>query len=134
MENKNKMLGYLCDYGGGKEIKDWVAREDLFSDDQEKKDLARGWIVGLAEPWSASAEFYDVKRNCASLNKKVPVSEAWKATYTSIFYDCMESVIVAYGATPTEALSNVEIVLEEMMEIYETKYADCEDGERDDLE
>lgn len=127
MENKNDKLGYVCEYYKCDEIKEWVTREDLNSDDHEKKDLVQSFIIGLMEPWSASAEFFNINRNVRYDGVKVDESESWKATYTSIFYDNLESVIVAYGATPDEALKNVENVLDEMEAIYEERYADDEE-------
>lgn len=129
MKNENQKLGYIREFHPNKEIEDWVTREDLTSADQEKKDLVQSWIVGLAEPWSPSAESYVIHRNCTYDGTIVPESEAWAATYTSIFYDFLESVIVAYGATPGEALSNAEKILEEMLMIYSEKYEDEEEGE-----
>lgn len=127
MENINEKLGYVVEYYKGQEIKEWVTREDLNSDVPDKKDLVQGFIVGLMEPWSAAAEFFDIKRNIRYDGTKVTENEAWKATYTSIFYDTLESVAIAYGATPCEALKNVEKLLEEMEAIYEEIYADDEE-------
>ena len=133
MDKKNEKLGYICEYYKGQEIKEWVTREDLNSDDTDKKDLVQGFIVGLMEPWSASAECFEIRRNVKYDGTKVPESEAWRATYTSIFYDALESVIVAYGATPDDALRNAEKILDEMETIYEERYADEEEKD-DDVE
>ena len=127
MENKNEKLGYICEYYKDKEIKEWVTREDLNSDDPDKKDLVQGFVVGLMEPWSASAECFDIRRNVRYDGTKVAESEAWKATYTSVFYDTLESVIVAYGATPDEALKNAEKILDEVEVVYAKRYADDEE-------
>ena len=127
MKNTNGKLGYVVEYYKGDELKEEVTREDLNSNDQEKKDLVQSWIVGLMEPWSASAEFFDIKRNVKYDGTKVAESEAWKATYTSIFYDYLESRLIAYGATPGEALKNAEKLLEEMEAIYEERYVDDEE-------
>jgi hypothetical protein len=119
-------LHIVREYYQDQEIKEWVSREDLYSDNQEKQDLLQSWIVGLARPWSASAEFFHVSRNCTYDGTIVEEREAWKATYTSIFYDTMESVIVAYGPNTREALASAEKILDEMVAIYEERYATCD--------
>lgn len=133
MENKNEILGYICEYYKDQEIKEWVTRKDPNSDDPEKKDLVQSFIVGLMEPWSASAECFEIRRNVKYDGTKVAESEAWRATYTSIFYDTLESVVVAYGETPDKALKNTENILDEMEAIYEERYVDKEEKD-DDVE
>jgi hypothetical protein len=131
MENTNQALGYVVEYYNREELKEQITRNDLTSDDQDRKDWVQSFIVGLMEPWSASAESFDVRRNIRYDGTKVDENEAWKATYISIFYDFMESRLIAYGATPADALKNVEKLLEEMGYIYEERYADEDNGDND---
>lgn len=124
---KHYKLGYLMEFHPDGETKDWVTREDLASEDQEKKNLVQSWIVGLAEPWCESAVSY-----CININQgnEVVADEAhkWVAACHSIFYDCLESVLVAYGATPEDALQNVRSEFAEMIKIYCERYKDNKDA------
>lgn len=120
-------IGYLLEFHPDKEIKECVTVDDLTSTDKEKQDLVQSWIVGLAEPWCESAVSY-----CININHGMEVqadnNHKWVAECRSIFYDCLESVLIAYGSTPTEALVNVQNKFDEMMVIYHERYEDNSEG------
>ena len=107
--NDDKIVGYIVEYYAGKEEKEAITVADLTSDDKKRQDCVKSWAFGLGEPWSDSAISYVINRDW---RQDVPEDEIWTAQCNSIFYDSLESVAIAKGPTPQEALKNVEELVE----------------------
>ena len=112
------IIGYLHEYNQGKEIKDPIFVDDLNTNDSERLDLLKSWAYGLATPWSGSAMSYMI--NC---DDRLVVNDEhrWKATFNSIFYDCMESTAVCYDETPEKALKKVQKLVDDVIEKFAEK-------------
>lgn len=124
-----ELLGYFCEYYNRKREEEPITRTDMNSNDKERQDWFKSYIIGLMEPWSPSAESFDVRLNVRYDGIKVAKNELWKATYTSIPYDTIECELIAYGATASEAVANAEKLLEELKKVYEERYEkDDNDG------
>jgi hypothetical protein len=125
MNKDYNIIGYLHEYSLGKEIKDPIFLEDLNTSDPDKLDLIKGWAYGLDNPWSGSAASYVL--NCDD-RYVVDDEHRWKATFSSIFYDCLESTAICYAKTPDEALKKVQELVEDVIE----KFAEKDEDEDDD--
>ena len=108
-------IGYIHEFHADREMKDWVSANDLQSDDPIVKKVVQGWLYGLNEPWSDTSVHYALHPNFA---RDVTPETCWVAEYTSIFYDFMQSVAIAYGPTPEEALKNVTQMVEVIIAEY----------------
>lgn len=121
----NEIIGYLVEYHAGNEEKEPVRRSDLTSEDKERQDLVKSWAYGLAEPWSPSALSYII--NYVDYKPEIPEDKRWIAQCDSIFYDFLESVAIANGSTPEEALKNAKELVEYVVDNFYEKDEDCED-------
>ena len=118
------IIGYLHEYNQGKEIKDPIFVDDLNTNDSERLDLLKSWAYGLATPWDSSAMSYVI--NCDN-RYEVDDEHRWKATFSSIFYDSLESTAVCYAETPNEALKKVQELVEDVIERFTEKDEEEED-------
>lgn len=110
------IIGYHIEYSQGEEERIEIRQEDLVSPDQERRDLIKSWAYGLANPWSQSALSYTLNYN--GWDNSLNENERWLGQCNSIYYDCLESVIVARGASAQEALTNVEKFMNEIIGKY----------------
>ena len=117
------IIGYLHEYHMGEEIKEPVFVEDLNANNPDRLKLLNEWASGLATPWSGSAMSYRI--NC---DDRLVVDNAhrWKATFSSIFYDCLESTAVCYAETPESALQKVQSLVKDVIEKFTEKDEDEE--------
>lgn len=107
-------IGYIHEFHQGISQKSWLSNLDLDSKDPTVQKDLQGWLFGLDEPWSDTSVSYII-----SPNHKNPTPEtAWKVEYTSIFYDCLESVAISYGSTPQEAFTNVQTMVDYLIDKY----------------
>lgn len=121
MKKNYNIIGHLLEYHAGAEIKDPIFIEDLNTDDPERLDLLHGWASGLATPWSSSAMSYIIR-----CDDRFEVDDAhrWSATFSSIFYDSLESEAVCYAETPEKALQKVQELVEDVIERFAEKDED----------
>jgi hypothetical protein len=118
------IIGYLHEYHQGEEIKDPIFVDDLNTNDSDRLDLLKSWVYGLATPWSSSTMSYTI--NCDD-RYEVDDAHRWKATFSSIFYDFLESTAVCYAETPEAALKKVQELVKDVIE----KFAEKDDKEDD---
>ena len=119
--SERKRIGYIHEFHPNLDHKDWVADQDMSSEDPVVKKVVQDWLYGLANPWSETSLHYVVHPNHAPANK-FNVGEEWVAEYTSIFYDCLESIAIGYGSSPQEAIDNVANMVAELI----AKYYECD--------
>ena len=110
------IIGYHIEHSQGEEERIEIRQEDLVATDPEKQDLIKSWVYGLANPWSQSAVSYTLNYN--DWDSSLQDNERWTAQCNAIYYDCLESVIVARGASAQEALTNVEKFMNETIGKY----------------
>ena len=110
-------IGYVHEFHPNFEDKSWIADQDLTSTDPVVQKEVQHWLYGLANPWSETAVSYVVSPKIA-VNEEVARNETWKAEYISTFYDCLQSVAIAYGSTPNEAIDNVTKLVEYVINNY----------------
>lgn len=107
------VVGYLLEFHPQSEQTDEITLDDLNTSAPDKLRLLSEWASGLAHPWSDSAMSYVI--NCIDyLN--VDEDHKWKAVFSSVFYDYLESQAIGYGKTPEEALSNVQTLVKDVIE------------------
>ena len=119
------IIGYLHEYHQGEEIKDPIFVDDLNTSDTDRLDLLKSWAYGLATPWSSSAMSYVL--HCDD-RYEVDDEHRWKATFSSIFYDCLESTAVCYAETPEKALQNVQDLVKDVIEKFAENNEEDENG------
>ena len=121
MKKDYNIIGHLLEYHLGGESKDPIFLEDINTDDPERLNLLCGWAGGLANPWDSSAMSYIIR-----CDNRFEVDDAhrWSATFSSIFYDGMESEAVCYAETPERALQKVRELVEHMIEKFAEKDED----------
>ena len=124
MNKDYNIIGYLHEYHKGEEIKEPVFVDDLNTDNTDRLKLLNEWASGLATPWSGSAMSYVI--NCDD-RLVVDNEHRWSATFSSIFYDCLESTAVGYAETPEKALKKVQKLVEDVIERFAEKDEDEED-------
>lgn len=112
------IIGYLYEYHPDAEIKDPVFVDDLNTDDPDRLRLLNEWASGLNTPWSGSAMSYAI--HCDD-RLVVDDDHRWKATFSSIFYDCLESVAICYAETPERALQKVQELVKDVIEKFAEK-------------
>lgn len=112
---ERKRIGYIHEFHVNLDHKDWVADQDMNSTDPEVVKVVQGWLYGIIHTWSNTSENYVITHNHKPDHTE---NEEWVAEYTSIFYDCMESVVIAYGKTPEEALTNVKNLTASVVEYF----------------
>lgn len=110
-------IGYTHEFHPNFENNSWIADEDLISTDPIVQKEVQHWLYGLANPWSETSISYIVSPRI-SVNEKIPENEMWQAKYISVFYDCLESVAIAYGSNPSEAIDNVTNLVENVVRKY----------------
>jgi hypothetical protein len=118
MNKDFNIIGYLHEYHLGKEIKDPIFIDDLNTSDPDRLELVKGWAGGLANPWSGSAVSYMI--NCDD-RYVVDDDHRWKTTFSSIFYDSLESTAICYADTPEGALQKVKALVEDVIEKFAEK-------------
>lgn len=123
---ERKRIGYIHEFHMNMDSKDWVADQDMNSTDPDVTKVVQGWLYGIVHSWSNTSENYQINHNHAVGHSE---EEEWVAYYTSIFYDCMESVVLAYGRTPEEALINVKALTESVVKYF----IDDEESEPDPI-
>ena len=124
MNKEFHIIGYLHEYHLGGEIKDPIFVDDLNTSDSDRLDLLKSWAYGLATPWDSSAMSYVL--NCDD-RYEVDDGHRWKATFSSIFYDCLESTAICYAETPERALQKVQELVADVIEKFAEKDGDEED-------
>ena len=112
------IIGYLYEYHPDAETQDPVFVDDLNTDDPDRLRLLNEWASGLATPWSGSAMSYVI--NCDD-RMEVDDEHRWKATYSSIFYDSLESTAFCYAETPEKALQKVQELVNDVVERFAIK-------------
>lgn len=98
--------------------------EDLESTDDEKKREVQGWLNGIAEPWSHTAESYYIHPSYAVGH--VPANEAWVCDYTSIVYDGIEAHVRVCAESPQTAFQKCTALIQTLLQDY---YEEPEDEE-----
>lgn len=115
--SKRIKIGYTHEFHPNFENNSWIADQDLASTDPIVQKEVQHWLYGLANPWSETAVSYVVSPKIV-VNEEVPENETWKAEYISTFYDCLQSIAIAYGSTPNEAIDNVTALVKNVLESY----------------
>jgi hypothetical protein len=118
MNKDFNVIGYLYEYHPDTETKDPIYVEDLNTNDPERLILLKEWASGLANPWSGSAMSYMI--NCDD-RREIDDAHRWKATFSSIFYDFLESAAVCYAETPEGALHKVQELVKDVIEKFAAK-------------
>lgn len=113
--NKRIRIGYTHEFHPNFENNSWIADQDLTSVDPVVQKEVQHWLYGLANPWSETAVSYIVSPKIA-VDEEIPKNETWKAEYISTFYDCLQSIAIAYGSTPNEAIDNVTAMVKNVLE------------------
>ena len=113
---ERKRIGYVHEFHQNADMKTWVADQDLYNktDEDVIKDVQH-LLYGLVNPWSDTSVYYTINYNFEQNREK---DDIWVARYVSPFYDCLESVIFAYGKTPEEALENVKKLYTKIIKFY----------------
>lgn len=124
MMSERVRIGYTHEFHPNFENNSWIANEDLISTDPIVQKDVQHWLYGLANPWSETAISF-ITSPTIMVDKEVPNEKTWKAEYISTFYDCLQSIAIAYGATPNEAIDNVTTMVGDVLEKY---YIPDEDG------
>lgn len=80
---------------------------NFINDEQEIKD----WVHCINNPWSGTSMEYEIYPNYQK-------ADEWIARKKVIVYDSLDACIAARGATPKEALDNLELFILEVSEQY----------------
>ena len=80
-----------------------------------EKDV-KDWVHYLNNSWSDTSMFYEINPNYNNHEYK-----EWVARKTVIVYDSLDVSIAARGATPKEALDNLELFILKVTEQYYKK-------------
>lgn len=115
--NERVRIGYIHEFHPNFENNSWIADEDLTSDNPVVQKDVQEWLYGLANPWSETAVSFTTSPTIM-VDKEVPKEKTWTANYISTFYDCLQSVAIAYGTTPNEAINNVAAMVKDVLEKY----------------
>lgn len=110
-------IGYIHEFHPNFENNSWIANQDLASADPVVQKEIQHWLYGLANPWSETAISF-VSSPTIMVGKEIPNEKTWTAKYISTFYDCLQSIAIAYGATPNEAIDNVTSLVKNVLEKY----------------
>jgi hypothetical protein len=124
MNKDFNIVGYLYEYHPDAETKDPIFVEDLSTNDPDRLRLLNEWASGLNTPWSGSAMSYMI--NCDD-RREVDDAHRWKATFSSIVYDFLESVAICYDKTPEKALQKVQNLVKDVIEKFAEKDEDAND-------
>ena len=108
-------IGYIHEFHPNFENNSWIADEDLTSDNPVVQKDVQEWLQGLAHPWSETAISFLVTPTIA-VNEEIPEEKTWTAKYISTYYDCLQSIAIAYGITPNAAIENVVAMVKEVVE------------------
>ena len=115
--SKRIKIGYTHEFHPNFKNNSWIADEDLTSVDPVVQKEVQHWLYGLANPCSETAVSYVVSPKIA-INEKIAKNETWEAKYISTFYDCLQSIAIAYGSTPNEAIDNVTVLVNDAINKY----------------
>lgn len=88
----------------------------------KEKDI-KDWVYCLNNPWSGTSMSYEINPNYNNHEY-----EEWVARKTVIVYDSIDACVAARGATPKEALDNLELFILKVTE----QYYDEEEEEEDE--
>lgn len=100
----------------------YFTKADLLSTNPDKQKDVQHWLFGLYEPWSDTSISYDIHPSYRT--GIVPDDEQWVCDYTSIVYDDIIARVHVYAATPAEALTKCQQLIEELLEKYYIKSSD----------
>lgn len=103
----------------------YFTKADLLSTNPATQKDIQHWLLGLYEPWSDTSISFDIHPSYQT--GIVPDDEQWMCDYISIAYDDIIARVHVYAATPAEALTKCQQLIEELLEKYYIKSSDDEE-------